>query len=1228
MPELEKTYTPADVEARWYQRWLDDKCFVADPSRVSETRPAYSIVIPPPNVTGVLHMGHVLNNTIQDILCRRARMAGKEVLWLPGTDHAGLATQNVVEKTLKKQGVIKHRDDLGREKLIEKIWEWKDKQGDIIIDQLKKLGSSCDWSRQRFTFDEDYNRCVMRVFVDLYNKGLIYRGKRMVNWCPSSLTALSDEEVVMKQQKGFMYHFKVEVIDDDSRPQTARPRAVDITQEQEDNANNEHTRTDPRTGYPTFIHGNRFDERAGPYLSAANRRTVGTAAAYLAESQRAGADAPSGPARGEEFRALLAAGQFGELRIIDLEKLGVSPNEKGQLIPINDTLKKLKPGAEAQPFADTQTGVVYKVFAANSDGFVGRKVAIQPSPSQRPHIDFEASTPLEALEKLALLHEIGGLPTEILGVTAQGDWVLAQPEATAVSEGEIGAARAEAVSLVGGVQVNESGLEDIRIVWHRGRAWIISDLHLRNIMRDSSGTARIMDALIVPVPKSLSGKYESVRQAIREAKEKAGVLSSATHAQEELSLFPSADRKTWLTIATTRPETIPGDTAVAVNPKDPRYAHLIGKHIRRPLPLENQAPIPIVGDDHVDFEFGTGVLKVTPAHDKADFDIGQRHGLEVIDVLHPNGIMNELAGQDLAGLDRFEARKKAVELLTEMGVMIKEEPHQNNVGFSERADVPIEPRLSEQWFLKYPSVKESQDVVASGTMQFHPDRWAKVYDHWMGGLQDWCISRQVWWGHRVPVWYKKGSDRSVLSDGSIYCGIEPPSDPENWEQDPDVLDTWFSSWLWPFATMGWPEKTDTLKAFYPTTDLVTGPDIIFFWVARMIMAGYEWMGELPFKNVYYTGIIRDKQGRKMSKSLGNSPDPLDLIASYSADALRFGIMRSAPLGQDICFDEKNVELGRNFCTKLWNAARFRQMQSGTGLEPAQSESEINPELLSSDDKWILLRLNTAISEVTVALEEYRFSDATSTLYRFFWSEYCDWYVEASKAVLQGSDAKRKANTLAVIDFVLGQTLRLFHPFLPFITEELWHGMGFNTDMPENQGGKSIMFAPWPKPLDADELAHFGILPEDEKTANDKYEAVNLGRGLKSTFNITKKVRFVLQPNQELPAYEIEVLRILLNADPLQVDAAFVPTKGTPSAITPLGTIYLPLDGLIDLEAERARIGKELTKAESELEKVTAKLADENFTSKVPQKVLDEHQLRKTDWQEKLAKLREMMAVLG
>jgi valyl-tRNA synthetase len=411
----------------------------------------------------------------------------------------------------------------------------------------------------------------------------------------------------------------------------------------------------------------------------------------------------------------------------------------------------------------------------------------------------------------------------------------------------------------------------------------------------------------------------------------------------------------------------------------------------------------------------------------------------------------------------------------------------------------------------------------------------------------------------------------------------------------------------------------------------------------MIMAGYEWMGEMPFKNVYFTGIIRDKQGRKMSKSLGNSPDPLDLIKSYSADALRFGIMRSAPLGQDICFDEKNVELGRNFCTKLWNAARFRQMQSSPPAPGGSTfdrdnvlatafESEINPALLSSDDKWILLRLNAAITDVTAALEDYRFSDATAVLYRFFWNEYCDWYVEASKATLQGTHAKRKANTLAVIDFVLGQTLRLFHPFLPFITEELWQGMGFNKDMPEAQGGRSIMTAPWPKPLDADELAHFGILPEDEKAANDKYEAVNLGRGLKSTFNIAsnKKTRFVLKPAPliVLPAHEIEVLRILLNADPLEVDASYAPPKGTPTALTLLGELFLPLEGLIDPNAERERVAREITKVESELAKVRAKLADENFTKKVPAKVLEDHQQREADWSAQLTKLQAMLTALG
>ncbi len=673
MSEISKAYEPQPVEDKWYQFWLEGKFFTANEK---SSKPAYSIVIPPPNVTGVLTMGHVLNNTIQDILARKARMDGKEVLWLPGTDHAGIATQTVVERTLKKSGEIKHRDDLGREKFLERVWQWKEKHGGIIIQQLKKLGASCDWSRERFTMDPEYSRCVQKVFVELYKKGLIYRGKRMVNWDPSSLTALSDEEVIPKEQKGFLYYFKVEV-----------------------------------------------------------------------------AEAPG----------------------------------------------------------------------------------------------------------------------------------------------------------------------------------------------------------------------------------------------------------TFLTIATTRPETIPGDAAIAVNPKDTRYAHLIGKHVVRPLPAElprEQKLIPIIGDEYVEFEFGTGVLKVTPAHDKADFDIGLRHKLAQIEVIEANGIMGATAGVDLNGLDRFKARKVAVEKLTELGAMEKEEPYTNNVGFSERTDVPIEPRLSEQWFLKYPSADASRAVVADGKMKFHPDRWAKVYDHWMGGLQDWCISRQLWWGHRIPVWSKKantdGPDFTVLqtqlntfkqNGALIHMNLYTPhakkegappvlqQDPQEnyfirldvavdpgeqniislleqhgFTQDPDVLDTWFSSWLWPFATMGWPEQTETLKKFYPTTDLVTGPDIIFFWVARMIMAGYEFMGDpkfglpdaMPFKNVYFTGLVRDKQGRKMSKALGNSPNPLDLIAQYGADALRFGIMRAAPLGQDILFDEQNVELGRNFCNKLWNACRFRQM---VGSADFPIQGEIDPEVV-------------------------------------------------------------------------------------------------------------------------------------------------------------------------------------------------------------------------------------------------------------------------------------------
>ena len=886
MEEISKAYEPQAVETKWYSFWQQNDCFTADPDRVSDDRPAYSIVIPPPNVTGVLHMGHVLNNTIQDILARKARMDGKEVLWLPGTDHAGIATQSVVERKLIKDKVMRHRDDLGREVLLKHIWEWKEKHGGIIIDQLKKLGASCDWSRLRFTMDEEYTKCVQQIFVDLYNKGLIYRGKRMVNWCPKSLTALSDEEVIMKEQRSKLYYFKVQVVEESS---------------------------------------------------------------------------------------------------------------------------------------------------------------------------------------------------------------------------------------------------------------------------------------------------------------------------------------TWLEIATTRPETIPGDTAIAVNPKDPRYGHLVGKHAVRPLPIENQAHLPIVADEHIDIEFGTGVLKVTPAHDKVDFDIGQRNGVDVIEVISADGKMNELAGVELSGMDRFEARKSASAKLDELGVLTKVEDYNNNVGFSERADVPIEPRLSKQWFLKYPSQDEARNCVSNGAMKFYPERWSKTYDYWMGGLQDWCISRQLWWGHRIPVWYR-GEDE-------VYCGLDTPKG-DGWIQDSDVLDTWCSSWLWPFATMGWPDETQTLKKFYPTTDLVTGPDIIFFWVARMIMAGYEWKGDLPFRNVYFTGIIRDKKGRKMSKSLGNSPDPLELISKYGADALRFGTMRSAPLGQDVLFDEKDVELGRNFCNKLWNACRFRQMQGGA------TEDEIRPELLTSDDRWILLRLGQAIDEVTAAFQAYRFTDATATLYRFFWSEYCDWYIESCKAVFFGEDQERKKNVLAVVDFVMGNMLRLFHPFIPFITEELWHGLGFSNDMPHDQGGSTIMTARWPKRLDKNFIELYGLDDSIDRLIDAKHELVTQGRNLRAVYNIpfNKKVIYYLNPSGQLDELEVAVIKVLLNAESIS-NGNDLP-KGTPRISSVLGDLYLPLEGLIDFEAEKSRLTKEVNKIEKEIEKVQVKLENTNFTERAPIEVLDEQRARLEEWKTKQVQLTDALISLS
>ncbi len=873
MSEIPKAYEPGAVEERWYAEWIKQGCFSADPA---SSKPAFSIVIPPPNVTGVLTLGHVLNNTLQDILARRARQTGHEVLWLPGTDHAGIATQTVVERQLRKEEG-KTRRDLGRGEFLKRVWEWKEKHGGIIIKQLKRLGCSCDWERERFTMDEDYSRQVQEVFVKLHENGLIYRGKRMVNWCPVSQTALSDEEVIMKPAKGKLYVMRYEVAEE--------------------------------------------------------------------------------------------------------------------------------PG-------------------------------------------------------------------------------------------------------------------------------------------------------------------------------------------------------TFLEIATTRPETLMGDTAVAVHPDDPRYARFIGKHAVRPFP---QAQIPIIGDSHIDMTFGTGVLKVTPAHDKADFEIGLRHGLEVIDVMNPDGTLNELAGPEFDGMERFAAREAAVRKLEELGLLVRVEDYENNVGFSERADVPIEPRLSEQWFLRYPQVPAALDAVTSGTIRFVPERWAKIYEHWMTNIQDWCISRQLWWGHRIPVWYRK-DDPAVM-----HVGLEAPADPENWRQDEDVLDTWFSSWLWPFATM----DDATRRKFYPTNDLVTGPDIIFFWVARMIMAGLEFTGEVPFRNVFFTSIIRDLKGRKMSKSLGNSPDPLDLMAKYGADGLRFGLMRIAPHGQDVRFDENQIKEGRNFANKLWNAARFREMQGPAAETKPLSEFRLSPYSIA-----VLVAFDAMHAAYRQALDAFHFHEAATVLYDFFWSTYCDWYVEASKAEL-GAGGEAADAVRAVMDHVLGGYLRLLHPFMPHITEELWTRLGHA----QGEGkARLILFA---APPAEDSLP---AMPGEDKAraANSVqavYDAVREVRVLRAEFKVPSNAECVvhLARSADFAGFDLSVFRALARASQVVEVGAAGPSRKMPHALTPLGEVYLELE--IDIEAERARLQAEISKVDAEISKVEAKLGDASFVQGAPPQVIETFKKRGDDWRAKRVKLETALAAL-
>jgi len=687
----------------------------------------------------------------------------------------------------------------------------------------------------------------------------------------------------------------------------------------------------------------------------------------------------------------------------------------------------------------------------------------------------------------------------------------------------------------------------------------------------------------------------------------------------------------FLEISTTRPETLMGDIAVAVHPEDDRYKSLVGKKVRRPFP---EAEIEIIADEHVDIEFGTGCLKITPAHDKADFEIGQRHDLEIIDVLHPDGTVNCPEVPELDGLDRFQARRKAAEMLEEKGLLIKVEEYDNNVGFSERADVVVEPRISMQWFLKYPCVEQSKEAVAQGDIKFRPARWAKTYDHWLNNIQDWCISRQLWWGHQIPVWYKKEKafalkeaetlDISHLKSGDIYVGKEPPADPENWERDEDVMDTWFSSWLWPFATMN--EKE--LDKFYPTADLVTGPDIIFFWVARMIMAGYRFKEELPFKNVYFTALIRDKTGRKMSKSLGNSPDPIAIMDKYGADGLRFALMRTAPVDSDIRFLDETcpktgetiypqVEEGRNFANKLYNAARFRQMQG--------SETEQLGDLatLPAYHINILNKLDQLDEKLEKAYSEYRFNDLCAALYEFFWTEYCDKFLEAVKGDFRGNDSERKQQTLATIDTVLERFLTALHPLMPHITEELSTRLGFTTE------GNFLMLQEI-KPNKVLSSLSVDQISQAENIANAAYETASRLRNLKAEYNLaaSKDVNFIVKPTAEWVSDQLSTLTVLVGAKSFSVEADYAAPKGTPAAVTSIGEVYMPLDGLIDVDAEKKRLSGQIEKIDKEIAKVNGKLNNEQFVSRAPAALVDKERTALAEIEAKKAQLEEMLAALG
>jgi valyl-tRNA synthetase len=871
---IAKTYDPQQVEERLYNEWIEKGYFRAE---VDPNKKPFTIVIPPPNVTGQLHMGHALDETLQDILIRWKRMQGYSTLWLPGTDHAGIATQIKVEEALRKEEGLT-RYDLGREKFLERVWEWKNTYGNRIINQLKKLGNSCDWSRERFTMDEGCSKAVKEVFVNLYNKGLIYRGNRIINWCPKCITALSDAEVEYEEKAGHFWYVKY----------------------------------------------------------------------YVKDS--------------EEF----------------------------------------------------------------------------------------------------------------------------------------------------------------------------------------------------------------------------------------------------ITIATTRPETMLGDTAVAVHPDDERYKHLIGKTLI--LPLVNRE-IPVIADEYVDKEFGTGAVKITPAHDPNDFEIGLRHNLPQIKIMNDDATINEHGGK-YEGMDRYEARKAIVEDLTGAGLLLQTKDHTHNVGQCYRCGTTVEPITSKQWFVKMkPLAEEAIKVVKNGTIQFVPDRFSKIYLNWMENVHDWCISRQLWWGHRIPAYYCEKCGETIVSKEDLTectkCGGKI-------EQDPDVLDTWFSSALWPFSTLGWPEETEDLKYFYPTSVLVTGYDIIFFWVARMIFSGMEHMKKEPFKYVFIHGIVRDAQGRKMSKSLGNGIDPLEVIEKYGADALRFTLATGNSPGNDMRFYWERVEASRNFANKIWNASRFVLMN----LEIDENKlPEIDQLML--EDKWILSRYNNLVKEVTDNLDKFELGIAVQKLYDFIWDEFCDWYIELVKPRLYDKESDNRLEAQYVLTYVLSNTLKLLHPFMPFITEEIWQHLPHE--------GESIMISSWPE-----YHAQYSF-SEEEKQMGIIMDTIKSIRNIRAEMNVTpsrKAKLYVITANTETYQNGKVFFEKLAGASQVIISSQKenVP-ENVVSIVAEGAEIFIPLDDLVDREKEIERLEKEKQKLTKELERVNGKLSNEGFISKAPEHVVKEEKEKKEKYAQMLEKVVERLNAL-